>query len=181
MMISLIILPYLKRLWLPIAIGLMVLASYCYIHHLQSQRDNAITALNNYKSAQSALANQQIAQNAILYANAQSKVISADTFTTSKLTELHLDRTHEKQALIDSIKRNLVHSLQSSATDSPSALSDSTSDTETATTAESVDNTAVARLQSQYDTLDKACTIETIDYNDLRSWADATCEIVECR
>ena len=180
-MFTLIILPYLKRLWLPIMIGLIVLASYWYVHHLQAQRDSAITALNNYKSAQTALANQQIAENAVKLAGAQKKVNLADNLATSQLTQLRLDRNVETNNLkalyankLANIKRDMVHSVQSSATSSDSALPNVASDTETTPTSESDSDRA-------YTTLESACQITTIDYNNLRAWADSACEIVECK
>lgn len=35
-------------------------------------------------------------------------------------------------------------------------------------------------IAGQYETLKDACTITTLDYNNLRSWADASCEQVGC-
>ena len=161
-------------------LSIVGIGTYKYNHAL-SRASIAEGALTTYKSAQVALANKQIADNAVMYATAHSKVILADNLSTSKLTELHLDRQTETnnlkalyEAKLNNLKRGMVHSVQSSATDSTSALSNCSSNTETAPTGESVSDRA-------YTTLESACKITTLDYNDLRAWADTACEIVECK
>lgn len=187
-MFTLIILPYLKRLWLPIMIGLIVTSGWLYVRHLQTARNDAIDDLNHYKVQQTVLANQQIAENSIKLAGAQTKVNLADNLATSQLTQLRLDRnveTNNLKALYENklanLKRDMVHGLQSSPATSASQTTDTASDTQANPQNEPISDSTIIRLQTQYDTLEKACTIETIDFNDLRMWADSACEIVECK
>ena len=180
-MFSLLILPYLKRFWLPIMISFIVVAGWIYVHHLQSARNEAIESLNHYKVQQTVLASQQIAENTIKLAGAQSKVNLADNLATSQLINLRLNRnveTNNLKALYENklanLKRDMVHSVQSSSAVSASTLPIITSDTQAVAAGESDSNRA-------YTTLENACQITTIDYNNLRTWADAACEIVECK
>lgn len=190
--LSLIPSPY---LWLAKGIALLgLLLSLWYAwhrftgHYIDIGKAEIQQKWDKKKDEQTALANQQIAENAIKLAKGKIAVNFADQSATAQLTQLNLDRQHETDNLkalyenkIVSIKHNLANRVQSSTTSSTSTLPNIASDTEATATTESIDNTAITKLQSQYDTLEKACTIETVDYNNLRTWADASCEIVECK
>lgn len=178
---------FMARYWRIILPVLILAAAYLYVNSLQGQRDEAKKALSDYKAAQTALATQQIAENAIKLAKGKVSVNFSDQSATAQLTQLNLDRKHETDNIkalyedkIANLKHNLAKRLQSSTTDSASKTTIVTSDTETDSAAQSISNAAVTRIQAQYDTLENACIITTVDFNNLRTWADIVCDIAVC-
>jgi hypothetical protein len=118
-----------------------------------------------------------IAENAIKTANVKAK---------SDITRLNLDRVSEvkklkdlyenSQSTLNRTKRNLNARLRNAeAKRGSTGLPNTTSNTNPSTSSESIDNSAA------YRTLERACQIETIDYNELRAWADSACVQVGCK
>ena len=126
--------------------------------------------------------NKQIAANLIKLATMQSKVTIAENKAIFDMASLNLNRdksSREMKALYES-KINLnKHSLASDTGIMQSPSSDTGATIETAS-----DTQIIAEGRGERDTafaqLEEACTIETLDYNLLRTWAEEVCSIAVC-
>lgn len=87
----------------------------------------------------------------------------------------YLKRTKQDSIAIADLRQRLRDQL---ATDTASGLSGVESNPER--TAEEWRNSYSA-ISKQYQTLKDACTITTLDYDALRSWADSACDTVQCK
>ena len=165
--------------WQLVLFGLICL----YAYHEKSAYNDAMQSLAAYKQEQTALVEKQKADNLVKYISAQSKVNLATNVANFDMTSLNLNReksSHDMKALyenkINQLKCNLAantDSLHSLSTSSASSAVEVASNTEEPSEGRGISDGAFV-------TLEKACTIETLDYNLLRTWADAVCGIAVC-
>lgn len=170
--------------WKPLAIGLIAISIYGYIHVLQSDNARLAGDLANLKSSIAAETNKQIADNAIKHADAQTKVDIADSNHALELATRNLDRQQTTKDLKALYENNHTKSaiagvsIMLKPADSDISKTDNTaSDTERLAEVTSERDRAIA----DYKTLEDGCTITTLDFNLARDWIDAACGIVECK
>lgn len=152
----------------------------CATLYYKCEYNNAVAELATFKAEIATATAKQEADNAINLAKAKGNVNVAVNQASADMARLNLDRTqstNEMKKLYETKIANLKHSmddrLQSSTDNHSSTTIETASDTSTIAEGGGERDTAFA-------TLEKACTIETIDYNLLRTWADEVCSIAVC-
>lgn len=115
---------------------------------------------------------------------ANNAVKAATVKSQADMTRLNLDRGREaknlkgmyenSQFVLNRTKLNYDSRLRLEAERNRLGVSTATSDTSASTSSEPISYPAA------YRTLEQACQIETIDYNELRAWADSACVQVGC-
>lgn len=162
--------------WKQAVLGVLLLATLYYKH----EYNNALTDLATFKNSITLATYQQKADNLIKQAKSTSEVTLATNVATLDMTRLNLNRdksSHDMKALYETKTINTKHSVDNSVQSSTSNHSSSTIETAS-------DSSTIAESERErypaFATLEQACTIETIDYNLLRSWADSVCSIAVC-
>ena len=162
--------------WKQAVLGVLLCATLYY----KAECNKYVTELATFKAEIATATAKQEADNLVKYISAQSKVTIADNQATFDMASLNLNRdksSREMKALYENKINQLKHSMasRSGIMQSPSSdtmpTSETSSDTEAIAEGERIDHTA---------TLEQACTIETLDYNLLRTWADNVCNIAVC-
>jgi hypothetical protein len=116
---------------------------------------------------------------------ALTKVLVIEKSHKEQLAKLNLDRNRETNAIkaiyenkLNLISRNVSNRLPKQPAE---GLPISASDTQRLATGESNGDSAIGGLQNDYNALESACVLTTLDFNALRAWADVVCETVECK
>lgn len=178
-----------SNLWL-ILIGL-AMVTYCLhlLNQSNNRANNAERALAQYIAAQSALVAKQDKEYAEKLAIAQNQTTIAQFEAQQQLDKLNIDReqsTKDLKALyenkISHLKRAMVSNSSGvlPSTGSTEQATETTSNTSKFAESESECYTTIAGLQEGYDTLESACIVTTVDYNQLRGWADVVCGMAIC-
>jgi hypothetical protein len=175
------------KLLVPLVAVAFVLYSF---KHVQHQRDVAIAELASYKQAQAVAVAKATAENTVKEATAQTKVDDTVRGATAILTQLNLNHqqsTTDLKDLYESKISKLKHdmawhpgSVLPTAAGDNSTTGNSASNSEVSASSWQECDGTLTSLQGEYSTLEKACQIETVDFNVLRIWADAVCETIEC-
>lgn len=162
--------------WKQAVLGVLL----CVTLYYKQSYNNAVADLATFKNSITLATYQQKADNLIKQAKATSEVNVATNVANMDMARLNLDRTQSTNEMkklhetkIANIKHSMDDRLQSSTDNHSSTTIETASDTSTIAESGGERDTAFA-------TLEKACTIETIDYNLLRSWADTVCSIAVC-
>lgn len=174
--------------WRVILVGLVLGATFYYFNALRSERDHAIADLKEYVRLQTELSAKQEHLNQIKLIQAKNEVNVAKLVAKQQIEQFGLDReklANEMRKLyetkINTLKRNLANSVRVLPSgDSASKTAEASSDPKGLAGSESDCHPALARLQEGYDTLEKACILTTIDFNECRAWMDTSCSIAAC-
>lgn len=179
-----------SNLW-ALLIGSAILG-YCLFvfNQLSNRANNAEIALSDYKQAQFELTLKQQSENAIKLVNAQNAVNVEKEKSLKLLQDLQINRKETAIKLkaqyenkITTIERNLATRniiMLSTANRNTGTSIKASSNTSKFAKSESDCHAAIARVQSQYSTLEDACVITTQDYNQLRAWGDTICKLAVC-
>lgn len=193
----------LSATWLIFKFGLISIAKFCVAHwriilpllilvyclHLyfaqvnraDSEKVRADTAVASLQTFKDAIAAETVKRQSEILARkllAEKNDMIAAAAAKADLARLNLNRARETKNLKDqyeirnnSTKRNFTERLRLDAERHRLGLSESISNT-----------SALAESGRDCDTntLIKACQITTIDYNELRAWADNVCLTVGC-
>lgn len=164
----------------PIVLFAVVLCAALYYKHAYN---NAVADLATFKAEIVTATAKQEADNAAKLAKATGNVSVAVNQAAADMARLNLNRTQSTND-IKALYENQINQLKSamarntgvmrSAGNNPSDAAEVASDTGAIT--ESPSN----GYGANYSILEQACQITTIDYNELRGWADAVCDIAVC-
>jgi hypothetical protein len=140
--------------------------------------------LSTYKKQQTELAVKQQHEFEVKLIKAKNLITIEQAKSIALAKKLNLDRDQLKNDLkrlyegkIISIKRNMdsVSKCMLQPASSDNKETDLASNSIELASREQLDYSAA------YRTLEEACTLTTIDYNQLRHWADVVCTISECK
>lgn len=161
--------------WIAAHWQLILFSAIClYAFYEKKAYERAVKELATYKQAVTDASNKQIAELAIKKVNAQSTVDAAESTANIDMARLNLDRaksTDDIRKLYET-KLNIANNVNRRLSNTASNTNDTgevASDTKEPATGQSECDTALA----DYKTLEKACTITTIDFNVCRSVIDA--------
>lgn len=167
------------RVFVPLA---LLLVAFIHYNAIVNDRDNAIQALNDYKYEQYILSKQQKFEQDVNLAKANHAISVEKSKADQLKKEFSLERARLEKDLrklyerkINTLKRNMgsvPERLLQQVGSSNSA--ETTSDSRELAEGESID------YPSAYRTLEDACRITTIDYNQARAWIDVVCNLYEC-
>lgn len=168
------------RIILPL---LILVATLLYINALRGARDDAVTALSDYKAAQTALANQQIAENVIKQATVKSKYDVAEYIKTNAINAItnnktikqisnEIRNTYETKPIKPVMVSGAGIVLPKSAS-SASENGEATSDQQGLAGSESDTNATCAGVRSEKELLELACAATTAYYNQCKASLDA--------
>jgi hypothetical protein len=166
------------RVFLPILIAILTLL---YIYGLKRDIASLNMTIYQYKS--------QIEKDTIIARQkeqaALSKVLIIEKSHKEQLSKLKLDRNRENNAIkaiyenkLNLISHNLSNRLPNKSTEGMPIRSENTAGL---ATGEQNSDTAIDTISRDYNALESACVLTTLDYNALRAWADVVCETVECK
>lgn len=157
---------------------------YCLwlFNALQRERDDAVHQLAEYKRLQTDLSTKQAREFEKKLIQAQNLINIEKIKAQQQLDQLGLERVKistELKRLYDNkiitLKRDLTHpNSMLPPTDCTQPANQTAFDTGQPPGCESNSYAAA------YRTLEQACQITTIDYNQLRGWADVVCAMAEC-
>ena len=176
----LILLEFFKRNWEAIVIAVIIGGLIFSFHHLRSQRDTAIQELANFKLQMQVLVQEQKAEIARKDKQAETDLTEAQKTHEAQMKAYNLDRdkiTVKLKELYETqlnAYRNAHDGMLPPDNTCPLSLPDPSPNTSSPTQSWGID------YRSAYSTLEQACRIETIDYNQLRTWADTACSQVGC-
>ncbi|MGB4810997.1 MAG: hypothetical protein WBP13_00735 [Methylophilaceae bacterium] len=157
---------------------------YCLwlFNALQRERDDAVHNLAEYKRLQTELSAKQAQEFEVKLIRAESLINIEKIKAQQQLDQLGIERVKistELKRLYDNkiitLRRELAgHNSVLPPSSGAEPANQTASDTGQPASGESIGDAAA------YRTLEQACQITTIDYNQLRGWADTVCEMAEC-
>ena len=168
---------FIAKHWRVILLGLIVSVALYY----KSAYERTVQELATFKHDIAELTAKTQHENEKKLIIAQNAVKTATLKSQAEMERLNLDRVRETKNLkglyentLNRTKFNYDDRLRLEA--ERNRLGMSAADNDTSTLAESERNGDTAA----YRTLERACQITTIDYNELRGWADAACNMAGC-
>lgn len=166
--------------WPLVLFGVVLCAALYYKH----EYNDAVADLATLKTEIATATAKQEADNAAKLATAKGAVNIAVNQAANDMARLNLNRTkstNDIKALYENQTSNIKSAmavstggLHTDAGNNPSGDAKVAGDTEKFAASPS------DGYGANYSILEKACQITTIDYNELRGWADAVCDIAVC-
>jgi len=160
----------------------LVIVGYCLFAYFQQVKraDTAEAELLAFKTQIEQEVKSREIENIKKLNQAQNKIVVANEKAKADMQRLKLDRARETKNLkglyenrIDNLGNNWAERVRLEASRSRAGMPKTTSDSSTPSSSES-------ECYSAFNTLEAACRITTIDYNELRAYADANCESFGC-
>lgn len=165
------LIPFIVENWR--VIGLCVLLWYAYSQ--KTAYETSVQELKAFKASIAQLAAKQVQENEIKRIKAESAIKASQLIHSKQIEDIRnaYVKTNKLNTITITDLRKQLRDRLGSSLDLPEVVND--------TQRTSVEWTDSYRaLDSQYKTLREACTITTVDYNALRSWADTACSTVGC-
>lgn len=175
------LLPFIQANWRVVLPVVMVALAYWYMSSLQSQRDEALYALERYKLESSIAQQKRGVENA-----EKERLVTA---ALEKLRDRHADEINQIKEQYDATRNNdkatadrtiaqWRERVRLEVARYADGLPNDASPTEG--TAGSGGDCNAAPIRQAYETLEHACAITTADYNSLwRKW-DTACQVYGC-
>jgi hypothetical protein len=172
---------YWKEILPAVALGLFIL----WVVGLKTERDEAVHKLGVLQYQMEAAVKAKKLEIDAKDKQAESDLMEAQKVHDESMKANNLDRvesTKELKDLYETKITNLKHSMDSRTGELlPPAYDCAIGMPDTAPSSEGVASSGEFDYAGAYRTLEKACQIETLDYNQLREWADTACEEVGCK
>lgn len=165
------IVPAIVEHWRIILIGLIC----WYAYSQKTAHEASVQELKAFKASIAQLAAKQIQENEIKRIKAESAIKASQLIHSKQIEDIRnaYIKTNKLNTITITDLRKQLRDRLGSSLDLPEVVIDTQR-----TPVEWSDS--YRTLDSQYKTLREACTITTVDYNALRSWADTACSTVGC-
>jgi phage gp36-like protein len=165
----------------PLVLFAVVLCAALYYKH---EYNNAVADLATFKAEIATATAKQEADNAAKLATAKSNVSVAVNQAAGDMARLNLNRTKSTND-IKALYETKINQLKSAMAVSTGGLHTDAGNNPSggAKVAGNTEEFAASPSDgygANYSILEQACQITTIDYNELRGWADAVCGIAVC-
>jgi hypothetical protein len=164
----------------------LLIAVICTAVYYKKAYDGLVEDLAAFKQEIAELTAKTQSENEKKLIVAENAIKTANVKAESDMARLTLDRDSDvkklkelyenSQSTLNRDRRNFNTRLLNAKTEYRGVgLPNTASDTGPSAGEESIFDSAA------YRTLERACQIETIDYNELRAWADSACKHVGCK
>jgi hypothetical protein len=173
---------FLKNNWEAIAVAVIVGFLVLSFTHIKSQRDTAIKDLNELKAiynAQVTIANKNLAD-----ATVNQK--QTEAVASKQIEDLNIDKSTLTNAIRGYYEtKSIKHPMGNNTSKLlPPTAGDRTAETSTSAegsaTGESVTDTTCTAIQTQLSTLEDACALTTIYFNEARARVNQDCIQIGC-
>ena len=171
-------LKFVKKYFIPVLIVTLALTTWYYY----AKADRVQFEYDQHFLGDAAASSQRKLENHLKEQAHKKEVDKANAESKAQLEKYKLDRDRETKRLkdlyenrIDTTGRNWSERVRleqerEAATGLPTPTSDTSGYTE-----------GLRECYTAYITLENACRITTIDFNNLRTWGDSVCDLVGCK